>query len=256
MQNIFNLSSVFEKQKNILLVEDDPQWKLILANTLNLVTKNPNIAYAKSTETARQILSSGKTFDLVLADFMLEGGETGADLWLSHQRFDRKIPFILISGKSPTEIIKISNGNQSLPVMLSKQSPTDQMVRVLKQHLKLIETKQNLTIFTTCLFLTLMFLLIPVPLLPSKFNSILDFKVVSLTPSIHPLRPNQIKPPPHEEIQKLPSSPQIRIDRIISPELREKIRSIVRISDPAIRPHAFKKNRLLEASSSQEKLAE
>lgn len=115
------LSNDFESSscKKILIIEDDPYWKFILAKTAHMISDSPEIFQAESSKAARDILNSNNFFDLVISDFVLGDDENGIQLWRSSARA-QAMPFVLISGKSSSEILEQSGGNKNLPKLLSK----------------------------------------------------------------------------------------------------------------------------------------
>ena len=86
--------------KKILVVEDDPFMKAVIPRLIRNVNDDTNVNWASSFEVAAEILNRDTNYDLVIADYRLEGLKNGIDLYNHCQKHYPKIPFIVISGLS------------------------------------------------------------------------------------------------------------------------------------------------------------
>src|SRR3989338_2989228 len=80
-----------------LLVEDEYDLAELLVITLNDIVAE--VDWVTSVELAESKLSRGD-YDLILADFRLDGKQSGLDLWGKVHREHPDTPFILVSGYS------------------------------------------------------------------------------------------------------------------------------------------------------------
>lgn len=97
-----------EKQLSVLYVDDEPTnlifFKIMLQNQLKVVT-------AQSGKEALQILENGQHVDLIISD-MLMPGMNGIEFLTLAEKFDNRIPRIMLSGydKSPEIEAAINSG--------------------------------------------------------------------------------------------------------------------------------------------------
>jgi DNA-binding NtrC family response regulator len=142
------------KHPRILIVEDDPQWQLLLANTVRNVSAGASLICVNSVATAKQVLDIDKNFDIILADFMLEGDETGVDLWQSRRgKYKHSAPpFILVTGKSASEVRDRAGIKRRMPTVFSKQTPIDELNTELSRAIeaKLKRKPSKLQVHTGC----------------------------------------------------------------------------------------------------------
>jgi CheY-like chemotaxis protein len=85
---------------NVMVVEDDPHWQMMIAKTLKRKNSSINLFFAQSTDQAMHQLSGMNNIDLIISDYSLEGATTGLDLWDTVRVQDSAPPFVLVSGKS------------------------------------------------------------------------------------------------------------------------------------------------------------
>jgi DNA-binding NtrC family response regulator len=94
-----------EVPQSILVVEDDPSQKPILSRILYALNPSMNLLWASSAEEAKTILSENP-IEFLITDILLEGEETGIDLYQLCQKENGDIPVLFISGLSPATLEK------------------------------------------------------------------------------------------------------------------------------------------------------
>ena len=236
LNTVVNKSLDIRRGKKILIVEDDPQWKLILSKTASAVADSPDIFYAESANEARDILKANKFFDLVISDYLLNGDENGLQLWQSTPLVQAS-PFVLISGKSTSEIQRLSSGDQDLPVVLSKLSPKEQLKSRLLEILYKNSKRKYGSKFTFAIFLAIALNPAVYNFVGSKIGKTADVenRVSAVQPNAIQIQKNEIQLQPTSETQKKQTPKPIRINQIITPELKERVNRIVRRADEASR---------------------
>ncbi|MBY0470425.1 response regulator [bacterium] len=86
------------KRKSVLVVEDDQSCKPVLETIFGLVDDHAQLHWETSAETAMEALENNR-FDLIVADYVLEGRKTGLDIWQFCREKQLKIPFLLMSSR-------------------------------------------------------------------------------------------------------------------------------------------------------------
>lgn len=89
--------------ETVLVVEDDPSQKPILARILYALNPTMDLLWAASAEEAQAILNE-KSIDLLITDILLEGEETGLDLYQQCIKTNANLPVLFISGLSPATL--------------------------------------------------------------------------------------------------------------------------------------------------------
>jgi CheY-like chemotaxis protein len=240
-------------RKQILIVEDDPQWKLILSKAVGAVADSPEIVYAGSAEMARAILASDKKFDLVISDYILEGDETGVELWHS-AHIAQTTPFVLISGKSVSEIHRLSGGDKSLPMLLSKLAPKAQLKSDLERALNNNSKKPQFFKMTPAVFIICTALIFFAQFLLGTFlakNSHAPSAVSYVRPKLIEIHKKEMPAQRPRLSPEVKSAQPIRINQIITPELKEKINRIARRADQVNR-HFAASDALVQAAAGKD----
>ncbi|MEO5969750.1 MAG: response regulator [Bdellovibrionia bacterium] len=90
---------------SVLVVEDDPSQKPILARILYAFNPSMDLLWASSAEEAKNILNE-KPIDLLITDILLEGEGTGIDLYQECAKANSHLPVLFISGLSAATLEK------------------------------------------------------------------------------------------------------------------------------------------------------
>lgn len=107
--------------KKILVVEDDMHWQVLIGSTLRSVYPDVQIRYAKTVADAELFLSTGCSFNMIIADQQLKGKKTGIDLWRQCQSNENsQVPFMLVSGMSETSYHNVFIREEKCPIYMSK----------------------------------------------------------------------------------------------------------------------------------------
>lgn len=109
-----------EHRSKVLIVEDDPVWQAMLRQSIKSRHPGTEVQAVSSVKKARQIIRSSGDLDFVIADFCLEGKETGLDLWKECESKHRHIPFLLVSGMSEESLSPGFTAGRNRPIYLSK----------------------------------------------------------------------------------------------------------------------------------------
>lgn len=125
----------------ILLVEDDPQWQLIISRALKLVDPKLLIDTVTNVSEAKLSLFLNPDYSLVISDYFLEGHQSGLDLWKVSQHNSHMIPYLFVSGlqKSEFEILfdqmDPDHGNHR-PFYMSKPFDLEKLKRIVGWQLR------------------------------------------------------------------------------------------------------------------------
>lgn len=194
----------------VLIVEDDPQWQLILESTVRSVASRASFTCVTSVNAAREALNLEQNFDVILADFMLDGEETGLDLWRASGTSKSSDPFIMVTAKSELDLKKHYLRSKTLPKVVSKHAPIEtfktEMTRTLKSRLRKKPALRQIAI-SAALFLT----------------ATLMFGTLST-----PLAPQMAKQKNTEQTAVPPQKNQIRTAaQILTPEIKKQLKTIL-----------------------------
>ncbi len=118
MQSAITSHSIpLEDRRTVLLVEDDPDIRLLALNLLQ--SMNYNVLEAKSGETALQLMKQNPRINLLLTDFVLEGGMNGEELALEARKISKGLPVLIMSGYTK-EIMSAHMQSDDSTVILQK----------------------------------------------------------------------------------------------------------------------------------------
>ncbi|MBL4907056.1 MAG: PAS domain S-box protein [Sneathiella sp.] len=93
--NIKSEIPIAERQ-TVLLVEDNPDIRLLALNLLQ--TMNYRVLEAKNADTALQIMQQNPRLNLLLTDYVLEGGMNGEELAKKARKISNGLPVLLMTG--------------------------------------------------------------------------------------------------------------------------------------------------------------
>ena len=215
----------------VLLVEDDPFWQDLISHSVKAqYGKNVSIRCTRSVHQADNLVFDGH-YDLVIFDQMLEGKETGLDLWESLREKQIYVPMIMLSSITQDEFAVATSASTTKPMFLEKRAfRAEHLAKVLdvytqwphekkpvSHHLKKTSARVSLVVLLTMAFALLKFLDRP------NFTS--DVGSLSKTPAIS----NQVNV--NTERLSGKNTNRIEIESIITPELRRQIARIVQRAD-------------------------
>lgn len=124
---------------NLLVVEDNPDWKKIWDFIGNMLGAGTKISWATSVDEAETHLQFAEThnlnFDIVIADIFLSGGRTGLDLFeaLSVEYQQR---FLFISSVKPEKVEKYLQSKFPKARFLQKPFGAQQVVNEIQAIIK------------------------------------------------------------------------------------------------------------------------
>lgn len=130
--------------KKILIVEDEPQWQVMLSQMFRSMDKDVAIRCVRNAKSARQALDFDNEIDLVITDFNLDGKETGIDLWKSCQSAYPGLPFIVVSGVKEEKIqAEVRSSDYLAPIFVPKPLTMEHLRSALKMepHARLSKTR-------------------------------------------------------------------------------------------------------------------
>jgi len=103
-----------------LVVEDDKSLLALLQAVLTTSDIGYELDWTTNAEDALIALNKN-TYDIVLADYYLEGIQNGLDLWKNHNLASkRRTPFLIMSSMPKREYIKLSPIEIYKPTFLQK----------------------------------------------------------------------------------------------------------------------------------------
>lgn len=117
------------KKKHVLIVDDEPMLREILAQHFSL--SGYSVQEASSADEAMQILVDHQ-FDALVTDVSMPGG-TGYDLIGLVRFVDGKIPVILMSGKDPEEVMSEESYGSGVYKCLAKPIGAKDLLAVVEE---------------------------------------------------------------------------------------------------------------------------
>jgi DNA-binding response OmpR family regulator len=132
----YSRDSITGQGKKILLVEDEPQWQLIISQTLKTLDKSITIRCVRSVKHAKQVLYNNSNFDLIISDLLLDGDDDGFSLWTECQKSLRRVPFLMISGMKNPDFTGLV-GTAEAPTLIAKPFDVKEMQRIVSLRLNL-----------------------------------------------------------------------------------------------------------------------
>ena len=105
---------LFRPKIRTLVAEDDFFMRPLLTRILYAVDQGMDITWVSSLEDSKIALQK-TNYDLVIADYLLEGSGTGLDLWDYCRACHPKLPVLIISGTS-LDTIKKSAGCENAKI--------------------------------------------------------------------------------------------------------------------------------------------
>lgn len=120
---------------DILLIEDDPVWINLFSSVLRAQTPEISLWSAKSIKQAENFVRK-KRFKLIIADYQLQGQDTGLDFWASLKRQKLSNSFILTSSISNQKLIASLSG-QRAPIFIHKTIVVKNLGALVKYFLSL-----------------------------------------------------------------------------------------------------------------------
>src|SRR5689334_13830739 len=113
-------SPVWPSRRKILLVEDDPISRGLLATAIQKIDPTIDIECTATGEEAHNRLLKKSKFDLIIADNYLLGNITGLDLWNYCSEEYPQVPFLMTSGMKHKTFFKQTKQFKDRPLFLAK----------------------------------------------------------------------------------------------------------------------------------------
>ncbi|MBI4127934.1 MAG: response regulator [Parcubacteria group bacterium] len=125
----------FEQARDVLIVEDDLSYKIMLERILRSIDPRLKIKWTTTAEAAKAVFQK-EHYALVIADFALEGDGTGLDLWKALRERHPTVPFILISGYASAGPAKTASGYATDLPFLTKPFPAMRCRQMIESALE------------------------------------------------------------------------------------------------------------------------
>ncbi len=142
-------SQAIALQKNVLqnprvlVVEDDPHWQWVISAALKSLNQRVVLHCVRSVKHAEQLLYQSSNYELIIADYQLEGNKNGIDFWKDCREKNKRIPFMVVSGITENEFKKKISGvlDQKIraPLYLSKPFKVEVFRRVIMRNFSRLE---------------------------------------------------------------------------------------------------------------------
>ena len=142
-------------KKSVLVLEDDPQWQLIVSQILKKVDTDVTIRCVPTTQAAIQLLALGEKFDLVVADQYLDGVMTGLDLYRHLRALRDQTSFVMLSGLESRQFNDLTIRDAEAPTFVPKSNVFKTFSDVIRDEIGPIEIKEPSTERNENLFLML-----------------------------------------------------------------------------------------------------
>ncbi len=130
-----------EPPRKVLIVEDDRCLQTILCNSIRMISPHAEVDWALNGESGFDKMEK-TSYHLVIADYLLPGFMDGLLIW---ERCKSEYPssaFILMSGLSVEEFLKMTKGKKSPPPFLLKPFMRSEFCTIVKNALALDKISQ------------------------------------------------------------------------------------------------------------------
>ncbi len=117
----------------ILVVEDDICLSHIITRIFKSIEPQPEIHWVCSAEEADiKIKENDANYSLIIADYTLNGDQTGIDLWNNCLKKYPKIPFMMISSLTISMFFDLIGPNKISPPFLPKPFYTGEFRQMIE----------------------------------------------------------------------------------------------------------------------------
>ena len=111
-------------KKKIIVVEDDHACETLLRRVIQSIDPGALIDWVESAEQATAAIerehSTGKDYDLIIADIFLSGKTTGLDLWQAYRDRFPQTPILIVSSLPVNRFFDTIGHNTIAPTFLPK----------------------------------------------------------------------------------------------------------------------------------------
>lgn len=121
----------------VLIVEDEPFWQLLISKALQRIDKRIEVSFSENATKALEIIrNNNNDIDFIIADQLLEGPQTGLDLWDTLVKKEINIPYILVSGIKREDLINslMLYRTEAIPTFIEKSASASTFSELLKSH--------------------------------------------------------------------------------------------------------------------------
>lgn len=108
-----------KSEGNVLVVEDDPMCKLFIEHSIRKFSPKIHLLTASSGEEALEILKT-TACELLIADYFLEGSETGLELCREAHALYPKMKCLMISGMTFYQYKELALNSEIQPEFMEK----------------------------------------------------------------------------------------------------------------------------------------
>jgi CheY-like chemotaxis protein len=108
------------QNRRVLVVEDEEESQVLIKKALGEINGRVEVNWVKSAEEAEDILNRDPKYDLIIADHLLVGHETGLELWETCQKKYTDVPFILMSAINASVFQTMTDNKIRKPLFLPK----------------------------------------------------------------------------------------------------------------------------------------
>lgn len=117
--------------KRVLIVEDEPVWQTLIGRTVRSIDNGAELHCVENVKDALEELKKEGDFDLIIADYFLEGLNSGLDLWKECLRRHPKVQFLVMSSLPQPVFKELVGSFVSGPKFIEKPENTE----ILKNEL-------------------------------------------------------------------------------------------------------------------------
>lgn len=108
-----------KSEGNVLVVEDDPMCKKFIEHAIHKFSPKIHLLTASSGKEALKVLSN-TSCDLIIADYFLEGPDTGLELCRQVRALYPKVKCLMISGMTFYEYKELALNSEIQPEFMEK----------------------------------------------------------------------------------------------------------------------------------------
>lgn len=121
----------------ILIVEDEVFWQMVIERAIYRIDRRITVSFAENANQALDIVCKQNDFDLIIADYRLNGIKTGLDLWDILLKQKSEIPYLLLSGIKRSHLVDhlMPYRSEMLPLFFEKPKSVRELSEILSRSI-------------------------------------------------------------------------------------------------------------------------
>lgn len=117
-----------ESQKNILFIEEQPNWQFIFTTSVQYFRDQVKIRFVQTVRQAEEVLlQTSDRYDLIICDHSLKQDQSEIDLWKKCQNQYKDIPFLMVSSLSDIDFYSLLKEQLGISMASRKDCIPDEL---------------------------------------------------------------------------------------------------------------------------------